>query len=100
MKVIAKTRDGYMLEASEDDIAYLIGYNGRYSVSYDKSKLQIGDKINISAMYGQLYNLKENQPKLKNTVNILRSLADLLEPVCPVIEASLKEAAKDKEAKA
>jgi hypothetical protein len=91
VKVIGESRDTYILEASKDEIANLIGYYSRYD---DKAHVSVGDKINISSMYKQLYNLKNNEPKLKEVVKTLRGLADLLEPVCPVIEAQIKDAAK------
>lgn len=91
MKIIGESREGYIIEASKDEVANLIGYYSKYD---DKFKISVGDKINISGMYQQLYNLKNNQPRLKEIVKTLRNLADLLEPVCPVIEAQIKEAAK------
>jgi hypothetical protein len=94
MKVIGKTEDGYIIDASGDEVANLIGYYGTYSLRDSNRVIYVGDKINISGMYKQLYNLKNNEPKLKEVVKTLRGLADLLEPCCPVIEAQIKEEAK------
>lgn len=92
MKVIGKSKGGYILEASDNEIANLIGYYSQYDSDYRKP--ECGDTIQISSMYQQLYNLKNNQPKLKDTVKMLRGLADSLEPVCPLIEAQIKGATK------
>ena len=70
-------------------MANLIGYYGKYDSNF---RVNVGDQINISGMYKQLYNLERNQPELKRIVDTLRGLADLLEPVCPVIEQAVKEA--------
>jgi hypothetical protein len=92
LKVIGKTGDGYILDASTNEIANLIGYYSDYDMRDNNKKLAVGDNIQISAMYKQLHNLKNNEPKLKDTVKMLRGLADSLEPVCPVIEAQIKGA--------
>ena len=92
MKIIGKTENGYIVEASKDDVANLVGYHGQYDTKY--KPLSVGDEILVSKMFRQLYELKNNQPELQKVVGTLRNLADLLEPVCPVIEAQIREAAK------
>jgi hypothetical protein len=92
MKVIGKSESGYILEASNEEVANLTGYYSTYDKDYKRPNC--GDNIQINSMYKQLYNLKNNEPKLKDTVKILRGLADSLEPVCPVIEAQIKGATK------
>lgn len=91
MKVIGKSSNGYILDSSSQEVARLIGYYG----SYEKgSTPSVGDEIQVNKMFEQLYTLKRNEPELKKVVDTLRGLADLLEPVCPVLEAQIKEAAK------
>jgi hypothetical protein len=92
MKVIGKTENGYIIEASRDDVANLVGYNSQYSTGY--KSLSVGDEILVSKMFRQLYDLEHHQPELQKVVNTLRGMADLLGPVCPVIEKQVKEAAK------
>jgi hypothetical protein len=92
VKIIGKSESGYILEASNDEVANLVGYYSIYDKDYKRPNC--GDNIQISSMYKQLYNLKNNEPKLKDTVKILRGLADSLEPVCPLIEAQIKDATK------
>ena len=43
-------------------------------------------------MFTQLYTLEKKQQDLSQTVRTLRNLADLLEPVCPVIEKAFDNA--------
>jgi hypothetical protein len=94
MRIIGKTEEGYILDASTNEIANLIGYYSDYDMRDSNKKLAVGDIIQISAMYKQLHNLKNNEPKLKETVKMLRGLADSLEPTCPIIEAQIKGATK------
>lgn len=84
MKIIATTENGYIIEASKEDVVNLTGY---YSL-YDKDfkNLKIGDEIAIHEMFTQLYTLEKKKQDLSQTVRTLRNLADLLEPACPVIE--------------
>ena len=84
MKVIATTEDGFIIEASKNDIANLTGYYSTYDKDF--KKLKIGDEIAIHDMFVQLYTLEKKKQDLSQTVKTLRNLADLLEPACPVIE--------------
>jgi hypothetical protein len=96
LNIIGKTEDGYILDASNNEVANLIGYHSDYHMRAETKKtISVGDNIQISVMYQQLYNLKNNEPKLKDTVKMLRGLADSLEPVCPIIEAQIKGATKE-----
>lgn len=90
MEVIGKTEDGYIIEASKDEIAHLIGYSSKYD---NGARVNVGDEIQVNKMFNQLYELKQNAPELNKVVKTFRNLADLLEPVCPVIEKQIKEAA-------
>jgi len=90
MKIIGKTENGYIIEASKDDVANLIGYYSHYSKEVN---ISVGDEIQVSKMYQQLHDLERSQPEMRKVVSTLRGMADLLEPVCPVIEKRVKEAA-------
>jgi hypothetical protein len=95
VKVIGNTKDGYILEASENEVANLIGYSSHWSDKFKRPS--VGDDIQINKMYRQLYDLEHNQPELRKVIDTLRGLADMLEPVCPVIEKQIKEAVKANE---
>jgi hypothetical protein len=49
VKVIGKTEGGYILEASNDEVANLIGYYSTYDKDYKRPNC--GDNIQISSMY-------------------------------------------------
>ena len=84
MKIIATTENGYIIEASKENIANLTGYYSSYDNKINNFK--IGDEIAIHEMFTQLYTLEKKKQDLSQTVRTLRNLADLLEPACPVIE--------------
>ena len=90
MKVIGKSQNGFILDASSQEVARLIGYYSSYEKGATSS---VGDEIQVDKMYEQLYKLEHNQPELRKVVDTLRGLADLLEPVCPVLEKQIEEAA-------
>jgi hypothetical protein len=91
MKIIGTTENGYLIDATKSEIAHLSGYYSQFDDKI-KDKVKVGADINISKMFNQLYDLSSNQKRLKGTISTLRNLADLLEPVCPIIEDSIKNA--------
>lgn len=97
MKVIAKTKDGYLLEASETEIANLIGYYSQYESGFDRRGLNIGDSLKISEMFQQLYSLKKNLPLLSKTAAEFRNLADLLEVKDPILRRRVEEVTSKEE---
>jgi hypothetical protein len=85
MKVVGKTDNGYIFQASADEVMNLIGF---YS-AYDKTapQLKIGDEITVAALYRQLYDLKSAVRDVRNLQGKLRIAADLLElpdPIKPI----------------
>ncbi|UWG96811.1 hypothetical protein LPY66_18325 [Dehalobacter sp. DCM] len=92
MKIIGQSENSFILEASKDELANLIGYYSKYD---QKAKVNPGDEINISNMYRQLYTLERKQPELRKVIDTLRGIANMLEPVAPVIEGLVKESIKD-----
>jgi len=89
VEIIGKARRGFILEADEDEVYNLIGYYSKYS---DKApRLEVGDTINVSDMYNQLYNLKSAERCLASTAKELRSIADYLEVVKPVTTANASD---------
>ena len=90
MKIIGKTQKGYILDASEDEVANLIGYYGEYSLREQCGKLNIGDEIQISRMYEQLYKLHDNHKDIERAKECLTQCIENMEEVLPVIHVSIK----------
>lgn len=85
VKIIGTTQEGYILSASLEEIANLLGF---YSAYDDKAKvrdLKSGTEIKISGLYQHLYALSSMKKKLGEAQSALRECADRITPVVPVV---------------
>lgn len=95
MKIIGATENGYIIDADANEVANLIGYYSKYTKDFVKPK--VGDEIQVDAMFKQLHTLANKKNDLSQTVKTLRNIAELLEPVCPIIEKSIETALEETE---
>lgn len=79
MKVIGKTDHGVLLEASRDELARLVGYFSGFQMDRSGQRIGIGDEIQISKMYDQLYDIGRKTKELAEAAKLLRSAASLVE---------------------
>ena len=89
MKIIASTTTGFITEISTGELAELLGYYSNYTTGFKQPVL--GDTVNISQMYRQLYYLSGKKELLNSVAKDLRSLADQLEIKNPIISKALEE---------
>jgi hypothetical protein len=88
MKVIATTRTGFLLSASDEEIAKLIGYYSAYAF---KSKLgrrevvEVGDEIKVADMYNCLSELMGKIKTMEQIRASLRAVAASMEIVDPLL---------------
>lgn len=74
MKIIAKTNSQFVITASHDEVANLIGYYSAYQGVLPKE----GDDIKVNDMYKQLYKLR----RLRGTISAISTEAkNLLEVI-------------------
>lgn len=88
MKIIAKTETGFLVDASEDEIAQLHGYDSHYDSDYRKtiSYVSPGAEINISkitksAKYVRTLDsavLEQSHERLLNMAEKLTEVRDLV----------------------
>ena len=90
MKVIGYTGKGYMLDATKEEIANLIGFYGTYVEEYKKKSIGIGSEINVSGMYKQLYGLARGYDDIERAKDNLKRCIELLDIVNPLIDVSIK----------
>lgn len=95
MKIIGTHEKGFIVDIDKNDMANLIGYRSEYDDDFRGKKLSAGDEVAISGMYHQLYTLENKKQELSQTVLALRNMADLLEPVAPVIEKVFEDVLKE-----
>ena len=88
MKIIGGTESGFILEATKDEVANLAGYysyNHAPDKGYHKDAFNIGDQVNVDAMYRQLYSLARLGDQVESTKKTLEAAIQLLTIVDPVI---------------
>ena len=90
MKVIGYTETGYMLDATKEEIANLIGFYKTYGEEFRKKSIGIGSEINVSGMYKQLYGLAEKYDDIVSAKDNLKQCIELLDMVNPIIDVSIK----------
>ena len=89
MKIIGKRRDGFIVQASESEIANILGYYGSYP-SAGCPKLEVGIEIEVSALYNRLNAMRKSEETLADCRKSLRSLADLIDPIDNLIKAAVQ----------
>lgn len=90
MIIIAKTNDGFVIQATEYEMARLLGY---YSASDCRPKLVIGADIQVNAMYEQLYKIrqfgrtiKDIEEKAATLLEAIRIKSPIIAPVISAVE--------------
>lgn len=80
MKIIGKTGNGYIIDASNDELANLLGYYSHYSFGGGNERMtpKIGDEVNVAQMFKHLYELGSAQKEIAATAAKLRTAADLI----------------------
>ncbi|WP_117017111.1 hypothetical protein [Aeribacillus pallidus] len=89
MKIIGESKDGFIIEASRGEIDNLLGFYSEYSSGYKKPK--VGDEIEVSKMFSKLYHLEKNKHSINYIVSTIRDLANVLEPLGPVVKNLVDE---------
>jgi hypothetical protein len=89
LKIIGKTADGYILEASEEEVANFVGYYGYEQ----RGQYRSGTEIRESPLFDQLKFLKTRDGTLANIIGLLRQYADNLELIDPVAIKEIHEGA-------
>jgi len=80
MKILGKTGEGYILEASNKELAHLVGFFSEYEMNY----LIVGTEIEINHMYNQLYDLSHMENDLQQIADKLEKYAETLRPLMPL----------------
>jgi hypothetical protein len=88
MRIIGESDSGYVLEASRDEVANLIGYYSKYNYDKGIATPKPGDTIKVTEMFQRLYTLARRRGEIKTAQKMLRDAADELELVDPILGAS------------
>ena len=79
MKVIGETNDGYILQASKEEIANLQGLYSQYSEGF---RVNVEDEINITPFY----RMAKNANSLRSKSDELRSAANYIDSAIRIID--------------
>lgn len=88
MKIIGKTDDGFILGATCDELAKLVGYYFDNLEFRHETQLKVGSEIPISDIFNKLYNQARHDVEIKEVQKTLRKMINDLELVNPILESS------------
>lgn len=78
MKILGQTKNGFIVEVYNDEMANIRGYGWYGSDGYKKP--EVGqEKVEVSEIWRQLETLRESKKKLSGLAKQLRAYADLIE---------------------
>jgi hypothetical protein len=91
VKIIGKTKDGFILEAHTDELSQLVGWSSTWMQSrntklgYGNELFRIGEEIAVHAMYDSLTAMAGLEKKMADARAILNTVAGGLTMVDPII---------------
>jgi hypothetical protein len=98
MRVLAKTKEGFILDAKDDECANLVGFDSTYSMWRGGKSLEIGMTLCVSETFKALIEHRQISGKIRNCQKQLREAADSLDAPVPLLDL-LKEKKAEGQAK-
>lgn len=87
MKVIGKTQNGFLVEASEDELAKCAGFETTWHMPIIKDRhprtWHLGDEIKVTETHTYLGKLRANERQVKDSAQFLRAMADMVAGALP-----------------
>lgn len=83
MKIIGKTSSGFLIEATENQIAEAMGYH--YASQNGCPKIEIGATINVSNEFKRLRDIEANKGKIKEAKKSLQQILESLDKTEPLL---------------
>lgn len=80
MQIIGETENGFILDATRQEVANLIGF---YS-GFDIKGIKTGVEIEVNHMYSQLYDLNHMEREIGQIADRFEKFALDLRPIMPV----------------
>ena len=88
MKIIGTTKQGFLLEATDNEIANLVGYYSAYTIKSKFNKrevVEVGDQIKVAEMYKSFDELVSKVKTMEQIRASLRAVAASMEIVDPLL---------------
>ena len=80
MKIIGKHENGFILDASKEELANLIGFYSEFKIEH----IDVGAEIKAHEMYEQLYSLSTMKSQLDNIADELENYSQALRLLTPI----------------
>jgi len=80
MKIIGKTENGFILDATMQEVANLVGFYSKFKVA----DIQVGREIDVHRMYHQLYELHHMEKQVGEIADQFEKYARELRPIMPI----------------
>lgn len=80
MKIIAKSKHGFLVEATDNELARIAGHNSAYAME-QKHRLEIGHTVDVNAMFDALVFERQRPDALTETAKRLRAEADKIDKI-------------------
>lgn len=97
MKIIGKRNGGFIVDASEDELVHICGFNYEHErrVASTNSKgrcgsyaqLEVGDNIEVAQIWNMLKNIQSYERKLIEAKATLAAVINGVDMVAPVVKA-------------
>lgn len=94
MKVLGTTDSGYILQATKDEAANLMGFHSHYKLKDYCIVLKPGDEINVSELFQRFYKLQQldkNFEEASRNCKIIAASLDLVAPVVHEIQEKISD---------
>lgn len=93
MKIIATIKEGYLIEASDDELSNLMGYSSNYRRKDTRNsrgeflrEFQIGDNLPIHKMYEHLFRMANLEKELMEISAKLKAASDFVDTSLPTVQ--------------
>lgn len=79
MKILGETKDGFIVEMSQNEVARVRGYSSKWDLERQTQPSKVGKEYDISSGWLRVVALREKKDKLSKIATEIRTYADLLE---------------------
>jgi hypothetical protein len=87
MKIIAKINHGFLVEATENELALILGFRSSYDDDYKKLKMNIGVEIEVGKINSTAEFVRNmDQNKLKNIRQYLTNAMNEVDKTVEMVE--------------
>lgn len=91
MKIIATTSSGFIVEATGDELAKVMGYAGSYHIKDGNKEPRLGREIPVSPLWEALAVSRTRKEELASLANALRKVAGRVDTINQTLASPIVE---------